>query len=221
MNLKMSSAICATVFIALSLPLAGCGNKGPLVLPPNPPPAEAEALPAIPPVEDATAPVEAVPEDGAAPPTPPADGRRQRRAARRRARSRHRRRPPATTGMAEHAPHQVSAGMAASRLSLQQDARGRQRLRGDRSARRRAAAWPGAMPRPGRPPYRRGLRPDPQHRTTAQRRRGGVVPHLECRRLAVAAMRQRRALHRRVAGARWRRSSATNSRSTARSAGMR
>ena len=39
----------------------------------------------------------------------------------------------------------------------------------------------------------------------ARRRRARALPHLERRRLAVAAVRQRRALHRRVAGARWRR----------------
>ena len=33
----------------------------------------------------------------------------------------------------------------------------------------------GAVPRAGRPPYRRGLRPDPHHRTAAQRRRGGAA----------------------------------------------
>jgi len=66
MNLKL-----ATVLIAWSLPLAGCGNKGPLMLPQSPPPAKAEPLLALPPMDAATLPVEAVPADGppAAPPT--------------------------------------------------------------------------------------------------------------------------------------------------------
>ena len=67
MNLKL-----ATVVIALSLPLAGCGNKGPLVLPQNPPPAEAGPLLALPPMDDATLPVDAVPADGT-PPAPATD----------------------------------------------------------------------------------------------------------------------------------------------------
>jgi len=64
MNLKLA----AVVLALLSLPLAGCGNKGPLVLPPNPPPAEADALPMTPPMEDP-----AVPADAAPPATPPTD----------------------------------------------------------------------------------------------------------------------------------------------------
>lgn len=67
MNLKL-----ATVVIALSLPLAGCGNKGPLVLPQNPPPAEAGPLLALPPMDDATLSVDAVPADGT-PPAPATD----------------------------------------------------------------------------------------------------------------------------------------------------
>lgn len=72
MNLKLSFVFRASVVIVLSLPLAGCGNKGPLVLPQSPPPAEAEMLPATPPVDAAGLPADAVPEDGA-PPAPPAD----------------------------------------------------------------------------------------------------------------------------------------------------
>ena len=44
------------------------------------------------------------------------------------------------------------------------------------------AADAGAEPRAGRSPYRRRLRPDPDHRTAAQRRRGRQLPHLERRR---------------------------------------
>ena len=44
----------ATLLIALSLPLAGCGNKGPLVLPQKPVPVEADMLPVEPPADDAT-----------------------------------------------------------------------------------------------------------------------------------------------------------------------
>jgi len=62
MNLKL-----AFVVLTLSLPLAGCGNKGPLILPQNPPPDEANLLPSIPPMDDATMPVDSVP------PVPPAD----------------------------------------------------------------------------------------------------------------------------------------------------
>ncbi|MFD0738816.1 lipoprotein [Lysobacter koreensis] len=56
MNLKLAIAL-----IALSLPLAGCGNKGPLVLPSKPVPVEADLLQAEPPADaastdDATAP---------------------------------------------------------------------------------------------------------------------------------------------------------------------
>lgn len=54
MNLKL-----ATLLIALSLPLAGCGNKGPLVLPPKPVPVEADTLPIEPPADDAIPPVDA------------------------------------------------------------------------------------------------------------------------------------------------------------------
>ncbi len=61
MNLKP-----AFVILALSLPLAGCGNKGPLILPQDPPPTEARMLPAMPPMDDV-----GVPVDGA-PPAPPA-----------------------------------------------------------------------------------------------------------------------------------------------------
>lgn len=67
MNLKLASVV-----IALSLPLAGCGNKGPLILPQNPPPVEANLLPTIPPMDDATLQVDGVPEDGM-PPVPPAN----------------------------------------------------------------------------------------------------------------------------------------------------
>ena len=59
MNLKT-----AMLVIALSLPLAGCGNKGPLILPSNPPPAEADALPVLPPEDDTSVPVDGVPEEG-------------------------------------------------------------------------------------------------------------------------------------------------------------
>lgn len=64
MNLKS-----ALLVLALSLPLAGCGNKGPLVLPQDPPSAESTLLPSLPPMDDATVPVDTVP----APPPPPAD----------------------------------------------------------------------------------------------------------------------------------------------------
>lgn len=50
--------------VALSLPLAGCGNKGPLVLPQNPPPVEVDAMPIVPPADDASLPVDSVPEEG-------------------------------------------------------------------------------------------------------------------------------------------------------------
>lgn len=59
MNLKP-----AMLVIALSLPLAGCGNKGPLVLPSNPPPEQAEALPVDAPADDASVPVDSAPIDG-------------------------------------------------------------------------------------------------------------------------------------------------------------
>ena len=72
MNLKL-----VTTVIALSLPLAGCGNKGPLVLPQNPPVENASMLPAIPSMGDAL-PLDGVPEERApapadnAPPQTPA-----------------------------------------------------------------------------------------------------------------------------------------------------
>lgn len=69
MNLKLASVVLAL----LSLPLAGCGNKGPLVLPQNPPPAEADALPMLPPMDDATEPADAVPPATVPPATIPAD----------------------------------------------------------------------------------------------------------------------------------------------------
>ena len=77
MNLKPASLLLAW----LSLPLAGCGNKGPLVLPQDPPPAEASAeadlLPSLPPMDDATPPVDTTPapppvDDAEVPPPPPA-----------------------------------------------------------------------------------------------------------------------------------------------------
>lgn len=45
----------ATALIALSLPLAGCGNKGPLVLPQKPVPVEAD-MPTVEPPADAATP---------------------------------------------------------------------------------------------------------------------------------------------------------------------
>jgi predicted small lipoprotein YifL len=54
MNLRL-----ATLLIALSLPLAGCGNKGPLTLPPKPVPVDPATVPATPAGE---VPVEVVPE---------------------------------------------------------------------------------------------------------------------------------------------------------------
>jgi predicted small lipoprotein YifL len=65
MNLKLASVVLAL----LSLPLAGCGNKGPLVLPQTPPPAEEDLQPSLPPMDDATAPIEGVSDDV----PPPAD----------------------------------------------------------------------------------------------------------------------------------------------------
>lgn len=59
MNLKS-----AMLVIALSLPLAGCGNKGPLILPSNPPPAEMDELPIAPPADDGSVPLDPVPETG-------------------------------------------------------------------------------------------------------------------------------------------------------------
>ena len=70
MNLKP-----AFVVLALSLPLAGCGNKGPLILPQNPPPAEADAIPSVraPPMDDVPVPVDDVPEDVVPPVSPAQD----------------------------------------------------------------------------------------------------------------------------------------------------
>ena len=71
MNLKS-----ALLVLALSLPLAGCGNKGPLVLPQDPPPEAAAPLLSIPPMGDATAPIDVVPPppaDEATVPPPPGD----------------------------------------------------------------------------------------------------------------------------------------------------
>lgn len=73
MNLKPASVL----LVSLSLSLAGCGNKGPLVLPQDPPPAEANLLPSLPPMDDATVPVDPVPapppvDDAEVPPPPPA-----------------------------------------------------------------------------------------------------------------------------------------------------
>lgn len=67
----MPSVIRATLVVALLLPLAGCGNKGPLVLPPNPPPLEADSIPMTPPADDASVPVDSAPEE--ATPVPPTD----------------------------------------------------------------------------------------------------------------------------------------------------
>ena len=77
----MNYRLIATM-IALSLTLAGCGNKGPLMLP-NPavevPPPDtaptAEAVPAEPATDatDATAPEAQVPTEEEAPATPPSD----------------------------------------------------------------------------------------------------------------------------------------------------
>ena len=71
MNLKP-----ALLVLALSLPLAGCGNKGPLVLPQDAPPEAATPLLSIPPMDDATAPVDGVPPpaDDATVPPPSDDG---------------------------------------------------------------------------------------------------------------------------------------------------
>lgn len=75
MNLKP-----AFVVLALSLPLAGCGNKGPLILPQSPP-AEASPLSPAPPVDATMAPVDGSPipvedvppaDDAETPPPPPA-----------------------------------------------------------------------------------------------------------------------------------------------------
>ena len=73
MNLKP-----ALLVLALSLPLAGCGNKGPLILPQDPPPEAARPLLTMPPMDDASAPVDGVPpappaDDATVPPLPPSD----------------------------------------------------------------------------------------------------------------------------------------------------
>jgi predicted small lipoprotein YifL len=81
MNLKMSFVTHTALVVALSLSLAACGNKGPLILPSNPPPMEAdESSPT--PTDDATLPVETPTDapvndandadDDAPPPPPPA-----------------------------------------------------------------------------------------------------------------------------------------------------
>lgn len=75
MNPTLPSIIRASLVVALLLPLAGCGNKGPLVLPQNPPAENAPAestpmLPTLPPMGE-TLPLDGVPEDDA---PPPADG---------------------------------------------------------------------------------------------------------------------------------------------------
>ena len=73
MNLKPASVF----LVLLSLSLPGCGNKGPLVLPQDPPPAEATSLPSLPPMDAATVPVDTVPAPPAAdtevPPPPAGD----------------------------------------------------------------------------------------------------------------------------------------------------
>lgn len=81
MNPTMPFIIRASLVVALLLPLAGCGNKGPLVLPQNPPAENASAestpmLPTLPPMGE-TLPLDGVPADDAPPPAddapPPAD----------------------------------------------------------------------------------------------------------------------------------------------------
>jgi len=69
MNLKLASLVLAL----LSLPLTGCGNKGPLVLPQNPAPAEADVLPMLPPMDDVTVPADAEPPATVPPAAIPAD----------------------------------------------------------------------------------------------------------------------------------------------------
>ena len=120
---------------------------------------------------------------------------RRRRPARPRLRSSpFRRRPPEAV--------ERWARMRAPAAALHQDAWRGQRLRCARPARRTrrarsrmtcAAHWPIAT--------WAWLRPDPDHRGAAQRGRGRELSHPQRRRLARPAMRQRRALHRRVAGA--------------------
>ena len=63
MNLKTATLIRAILPLALLLPLTGCGNKGPLTLRQSPPPAQADVLPAMPPVGDMIPPAEPVPTD--------------------------------------------------------------------------------------------------------------------------------------------------------------
>lgn len=75
MNPTLPFIIRASLVVALLLPLAGCGNKGPLVLPQNPPAENAPAestpmLPTLPPMGE-TLPLDGVPADDA---PPPADG---------------------------------------------------------------------------------------------------------------------------------------------------
>ncbi len=69
MNLKISCVIRAAAIVVLAFSLAACGNKGPLVLAESPPAAQAQALPVIPPMDEATVPPDAMPEDGT--PVPP------------------------------------------------------------------------------------------------------------------------------------------------------
>lgn len=75
MNPKKSLVTHTALVVALSLSLAACGNKGPLFLPSNPPPMEADE-PSTP-LDDATVPAD-VPADapvddanGTDPETPP------------------------------------------------------------------------------------------------------------------------------------------------------
>ena len=75
MNPTLPFIIRASLVVALLLPLSGCGNKGPLVLPQNPPAENAPAestpmLPTLPPMGE-TLPLDGVPADDA---PPPADG---------------------------------------------------------------------------------------------------------------------------------------------------
>lgn len=57
MNLKMSFVTHTALVVALSLSLVACGNKGPLFLPSDPPPMEADESPSTP-IDDATVPAE-------------------------------------------------------------------------------------------------------------------------------------------------------------------
>ena len=66
MNPKLAIAL-----IALSLPLAGCGNKGSLVLPQKPVPVEADLPLAEPPADDAA--TDDATTDDATAPTPATD----------------------------------------------------------------------------------------------------------------------------------------------------